>query len=161
MSWNGNSEIFKTYVEGRSSGSGKKPAEKVKGRDHISDFDEVKDRDCFGGILNAGIIDISFDSKEMYKAFLQMAEDNEWKCLALPSTKGGHTYWRCSRRYIKSGADRKLAVGLVADLHTGSTYIPLKVHGVCRYPPDYDTGEYQELPEELLPVPAVLAPSAS
>ena len=124
MGWTGNNEIFKTYVEGR----GKRPADRVKGRDHISDFDEVRDCDCFGGILNSGIIDISFDSKEMYKAFLQMAEDNEWKCLALPSTKGGHTYWRSTKRYIKSGADRKLAVGLIADLHSGSTYIPLKVH---------------------------------
>ena len=151
MGWTGNNEIFKTYVEGR----GKRPADRVKGRDHISDFDEVRDCDCFGGILNSGIIDISFDSKEMYKAFLQMAEDNEWKCLALPSTKGGHTYWRSTKRYIKSGADRKLAVGMIADLHSGSTYIPLKVHGVERFPPDYDILEgedYQEVPEELLPV---------
>ena len=92
--WKGNDRIFKTYVKGRSSGTGKTPAEPVKGRDHISDFEEVEDNDSFGGILNPGIIDISFDSKEMYEAFLQMAEDNEWKCLALPSTKGGHTYWR-------------------------------------------------------------------
>lgn len=151
MSWSGNSDIFKTYVEGR----GKKPAEKVKGRDHISDFGELLECDSFGGILNTGIIDISFDDKAMYEAFLQMAEDNQWKCLALPSTKGGHSYWKCTKRYIKSGADKKLTVGLVADLHSGSTYIPLKVHGVERFPPDYDKfpeEEYQEVPEELLPV---------
>lgn len=153
--WKGNDRIFKTYVKGKSSGSGKRPAEKVKDRDHISDYEDVESCDCFGGILNPGIIDISFDDKEMYEAFLQMAEDNEWKCLALPSSKGGHTYWRSSRRYLKNGADKKLAVGLVADLHSGSTYIPLKVHGECRYPPDYDILEdedYQEVPEELLPV---------
>ena len=153
--WKGNDRIFKTYVKGRSSGTGKKPAEPVKGRDHISDFEEVENCDSFGGILNPGIIDISFDSKEMYESFLQMAEDNEWKCLALPSTKGGHTYWRCSRRHLKSGADKKLAVGMLADIHSGSTYIPLKVHGECRYPPDYDIlgdEDYQEVPEELLPI---------
>ncbi len=153
--WNGNPDIFKTYVRGRSSGDGKKPAEKVKGRDHISDFDDVEDCDCFGAILNPGIIDISFDSKELYESFLKMAEVNEWRCLALPSSKGGHTYWKNTSRYIKNGADRKLAVGLVADVHSGSTYIPLKVHGMCRFPPDYDKlddEEYQELPEELLPI---------
>ena len=153
--WSGNKEIFKTYVKGKSSGSGKRPAERVKDRDHISTFDEVKDCDCFGGILQPGIIDISFDDKEMYDAFLQMAEDNEWKCMALPSSKGGHTYWRCTKRHIKSGADKKLTVGLVADIHSGSTYIPLKVHGECRFPPDYDiydAEDYQELPDELLPV---------
>lgn len=155
MDWTGNKEIFKTYVKGNSSGSGKRPAERVKDRDHISDFEEVMDCDCFGGILQPGIIDISFDDKEMYETFLQMAEDNEWKCLALPSSKGGHTYWRCNKRYLKNGADKKLAIGLVADLHSGSTYIPLKVHGECRYPPDYDIydeEDYQEVPDELLPV---------
>jgi len=155
MDWSGNKEIFKTYVKGKSSGSGKRPAERVKDRDHIADFEEVMDCDCFGGILQPGIIDISFDDKEMYDTFLQMAEDNEWKCLALPSSKGGHTYWRCNKRYLKNGADKKLAVGLVADLHSGSTYIPLKVHGDCRYPPDYDIydeEDYQEVPDELLPV---------
>lgn len=153
--WSGNKDIFKTYVMGRSSGDGKKPAEKVKGRDHISDFEEVCDEPCFGAILNPGYIDISFDSKEMYENFLKMAEANEWRCLALPSNKGGHTYWRNTNRYIKNGSDRKLAVGLVADIHSGSTYIPLKVHGVERFPPDYDKYPeevYQEVPDELLPV---------
>ena len=37
----------------------------------------------------------------------------------------------------------------------GATYIPLRVHGVDRFPPIYDISdgeEYQEVPEELLPV---------
>ena len=65
--WTGNQDIFKTYVKGRSAGDGKKPAEKVKGRDHISDFSEVCDEDCFGAILNTGFIDISFDTKKCKK----------------------------------------------------------------------------------------------
>ena len=115
----------------------------------------LRNEDCFGAILNNGYIDISFDSKDMYERFLEMAEANEWRCLALPSSKGGHTYWRCANRYIKNGSDRKLAVGLVADIHSGYTYIPLKVHGVKRFPPDYDKLDdevYQEVPDELLPV---------
>ena len=153
ITWNGNSRIFKTYVKGR----GKRPAEKVKGRDHINTFQEVCGEECFGGILNPEYIDISFDSREMYEAFLDMAEANEWRCLCLPSTKGGHTYWKKSRnRALKnSAADQKLAVGLVADIHAGSTYIPLKVEGVCRFPPDYDKHpdeDYDEVPPELLPV---------
>ena len=143
--------IFKTYVRG----SGKRPAEKVKGRDHISTFDEVKNRRSFGGILQPDVIDISFDSKEMYEKFIDMAEANDWKCLCLPSPHGGHTYWKNTRRNIKSGRDKKLTVGLVADIHHGSTYIPLCVDGVQRFPPDYDILEgedYQEVPEELLPV---------
>lgn len=153
--WCGNDNIFKTYVQGNPSGDGKKPIEKVKDRDRISTFEEVQDCSCFGGILNDGIVDISFDTKEMYEAFLSMAEENQWRCLCLPSTKGGHTYWRNSRRIRKGGRDKKLAVGLVADIHDKGTYIPLRVHGADRFPPDYDIlpGEvYQEVPEELLPL---------
>ena len=151
--WLGNDAIFKTYVEGR----GKKPVEKVKGRDHISDFAEVCGKDSFGAILNPGYIDISFDTKELWETFLDMAEANEWRCLCLPSTKGGHSYWRkpASRLMKNSGADEKLAVGLIADIHAGSTYIPLKVDGVERYPPQYDKlpeEDYQEVPPELYPV---------
>lgn len=153
MSWNGNDKIFRTYVKG--IGDGKKPATGGKGKSHISNFDEVEKYRHFGAFLIPGYIDVSFDSKEMYKAFLQMAEDNEWRCLALSSAKGGHTYWKCNKRHIKSGKDIKLAVGFIADIHGGDTYIPLKVDGVPRYPPDYDILEdedYQEIPDELLPI---------
>lgn len=154
--WNGNDIIFKTYVLGNPSGDGKHPKEKVKGRDHIHDWSEVENEDCFGAILNDGFVDISFDSQDMFNAFLNMAEQNEWKCLALPSPHGGHTYWKKPRTHrIKNGIDKKLAVGLKADIHSGSTYIPLCVHDEKRFPPEYDILEdenYQEVPEELWPV---------
>jgi putative DNA primase/helicase len=154
--WTGNDIIFKTYVLGNPSGDGKHPKEKVKGRDYIHDWDEVEQEDCFGAILNDGFVDVSFDSQDMFNAFLNMAEQNNWKCLALPSTHGGHTYWKKPRTHrIKNGVDKKLAVGLKADIHSGSTYIPLCVHGKKRFPPEYDILEdenYQEVPEELWPV---------
>ena len=40
--WKGNNRVFKTYVKGNPNGDGKHPIEKVKGRDHIHDFDEVE-----------------------------------------------------------------------------------------------------------------------
>ena len=153
--WHGNNTIFKTYVKGSEAGDGKRPAEKVKGRDQISTFEEVSMFPCFGGVLNEGYIDISFDSKEMYEAFLNMAEHNDWKCLCLPSVHGGHTYWKNDKRIEKGGRDKKLAVGLIADIHDKSTYIPLRVHGVDRFPEDYDIIEgedYQTVPDELIPV---------
>lgn len=155
--WNGNNEIFKTYVPGNPNGDGKSPAAgmKVKGVESIMTFEEAAKHDCFGTILNSGFIDISFDSKEMANAFLDMAEKNQWRCLGLPSTDGKlHTFWKNTQ--IKTGGkDKKLAVGFVADIHDKGTYIPLRVHGVDRYPPNYDIlegEEYQEVPEELLPV---------
>lgn len=156
MEWEGNNRVFKTYVKGNPEGDGKAPMEKVKGRPSIRTFENAANYECFGAVLDEDFVDISFDDKEMYSQFLNMAEANEWKCLALPSPNGGHTYWKNTTGLItKGGKDKKLAVGFVADIHNKSTYIPLRVHGVDRFPPDYDILEgedYQEVPEELLPV---------
>ncbi len=152
--WNGNEKIFKTYLKGNSSGDGKSPAEKIKNVDTIRTFEEASQCECFGGILRDDFIDISFDTPEMYESFLKMAEKNDWRCLCLPSSKGGHTYWK-NRGIEKGGRDKKLAVGFIADIHHKGTYIPLRVHNVDRFPPDYDIlegEEYQEVPDELLPV---------
>lgn len=155
--WNGNGKAFKTYV----NGDVKHPAAgvKVKGKNHILTYAEAAKNDCFGAILNSGIIDISFDDAEMGAKFLDMAKANNWRCLVLENPNNGHihTFWKNEQgRIIKlSAEDQKLAVGFIADIHGGATYIPLRVHGVDRFPPIYDISdgeEYQEVPEELLPV---------
>ena len=155
--WNGNGKACKTYV----NGDGKHPAAgvKVKGKNHILTYAEAAKNDCFGAILNSGIIDISFDDAEMGAKFLDMAKANNWRCLVLENPNNGHihTFWKNEQgRIIKlSSEDQKLAVGFIADIHGGATYIPLRVHGVDRFPPIYDISdgeEYQEVPEELLPV---------
>lgn len=104
------------------------------------------------------MIDISFDDAEMGVRFLDMAADNGWRCLVLknPSNDHIHTFWANQQSAIKklSAKDQKLAVGLIADIHGGATYIPLRVHGIDRFPPVYDcpNGSYQEVPPELFPV---------
>ena len=156
MIWTGNEEVFKTYVKGNPNGDGKSPAGKVKGKDHISTFEEAEKNSCFGGILNEGIIDISFDLKEMSDSFWDMAEANGWNCLILENPDNGHmhSFWRNDGKKIKqmSGKDQKLAVGLTADIHGGSTYIPLRVHGSDRFPPSFEPDVIDEVPEELLPI---------
>lgn len=153
--WTGNDKIFRAYFHGDEKGDGKHPAEKIKNQiGH--EWKTVEHDPCFGAVLNAGYVDISFDSKEMFNAVLNMAEQNGWKCLALPSTHGGHTYWKKSPGLGKDGKDVPLLVGFKADIHSGSTYIPLCVHGEKRFPPEYDVldgEEYQEVPEELYRVP--------
>lgn len=64
-----------------------------------------------------------------------------------------HSYWRdTNNRIAKGGKDKRLAVGLIADIHSGSTYIPLKVDGVERFPPSFEPDKVQEVPDELIPV---------
>ncbi len=155
--WNGNGKVFKTYVNGKE----KHPAAgvNVKGIDHILTYAEAMKYDCFGATLNDGMIDISFDDADMGAKFLDMAKANNWRCLVLENPNNGHihTVWKNYRGGIAtlSAKDQKLAVGFIADIHGGASYIPLRVHGVDRFPPIYDISdgeEYQEVPEELLPV---------
>ena len=154
MNWKGNDQVFRGYVKGNPDGDGKSPASKVKGKD-LQKWSEVSSCDCFGAILNEGYVDISFDSDELSQKFWEMAEQNNWNCLILENQKNGHihSYWKDSKKRIeKGGKDKKLAVGLVADIHNGSTYIPLRVHGVDRFPPSFEPDIIDEVPDELIPV---------
>ncbi len=153
--WNGNQEAFRTYFHGMLDKDGDCiPAEKVKGMPGHS-FEEVCNDENFGAILNEGMLDISFDSKELSDAFWNMAEANDWNCLIFENPKNQHIHsiWKkppdCK---ISDGRDKKLACGLIADIHSGSTYIRLKVNGISRFPPSFEPEHIQEVPEELLPV---------
>ncbi len=147
--WKGNKTIFKGYAVG----NGKKPTMKVKDSKLLS-WDDVQDSDSFGAVLNKDFIDISFDSKNLSDLFWKMAEHNNWNCLILENPENGHihSYWRNNKRISKGGADKKLAVGLIADIHSGSTYIPLRVNGVDRFPPSFEPDDIDGVPDELIPV---------
>jgi hypothetical protein len=152
--WAGNKEAFKTYFQGKLDKDGKCiPAEKVKGMPGHS-WDDICVNENFGAVLNDGFIDISYDSPELSTAFWNMADINKWECLILENPENGHIHsiWRKPRNWkFKDGADLKLAVGLVADIHSGSTYIRLRVNSIDRSP-IYEPDHIQEVPEELFPV---------
>lgn len=155
--WTGNNRIFRTYLKGGGK-DGKRCVDRHKGISSVRTWENASQFDCFGGVLQEGFIDISFDDKDMSEHFLDMAEQMQWKCLCLMNPANGHlhTYWKDTKHRIsKDGEAKTLACGLVADLHSGDTYIPLRVHGVDRFPPEYDIlpgEEYQEVPDELIPV---------
>lgn len=160
--WKGNSEVFRAYFHGKiDKKSGDSiPAEKVKDKPGHS-WNEVCNDDNFGAVMNEGIIDCSFDSKEASDCFWEMADKNNWETLILenPNNNHIHSYWRLPTGWkFKDGADVKLAVGLTADLHSGSTYIRLRVNSVDRFPPLYEPDHIQVLPEELYPVNSTAEP---
>lgn len=153
--WNGNSTVFRGYIHGKVEKSGSTvPSEKVKGEPGHQ-WSEVINDDSFGALLNKGFVDISFDSDELSTAFWDMAEKNNWNCLILENPVNGHihSYWRKPDGvFKKDGRDKKLAVGLVADIHSKDTYIRLRTKGVDRFPPCFEPKEIQVVPEELYPV---------
>ena len=155
--WKGNSQVFRTYVKGDSSGDGKAPAKgtRLKGKKSVLSYDEAEQNDSFGGLLQEGVIDISFDSEDLSEKFWNMADSNGWECLILENPTNGHihSFWKIPEGWSsKDGRDKKLAVGLLADIHSKDTYIPLRVKGSDRFPPSYEPEELQEVPEELFPV---------
>ena len=125
--WKGNDLIFKTYVKGAENGDGKRPAEKVKDRDFIRTFEDASHYTSFGAILNQEYIDVSFDDTQMYDRFLDMAEANDWRFLALPSTHGGHTYWKKPATVPKSGKDKKTALVFGVICAWSSSFVSLKL----------------------------------
>ena len=155
--WKGNNRIFRTYLKGGGK-DGKRCVDRHKGIGQVRTFEDASQFANFGAVCNEGYIDISFDDAEMSEAFLNMAEQNQWRCMCLenPVNHHLHTYWKdTAHRITKFNKDLTLSCGLVADIHGGETYIPLRVNGVDRFPPVYDIyedEEYQEVPEELIPV---------
>ena len=148
--WGGNSQVFKGYAKGE----GKRPAQSMTDDKLISFKDASKNR-SFGGKLNEGFVDISFDSDELSQKFFDMSDENDWNCLMLENPSNGHihSYWKKPESWSSNdGEDKKLAVGLKADVHSKGTYIPLKVEGVERFPPAFDPDTIDEVPEELFPV---------
>lgn len=141
------------FFKGFAKGKGKQPIQKID-PEHLLTFDEIKDCDSYGAILQDGLVDTSFDSDELSQKYWDMSDENDWNSLILENPSNGHIH-SISRKpeswTFKDGKDKKLAVGLVADIHSKGTYIPLKVDGVERtvlFEPD----DIDEVPEELFPV---------
>lgn len=148
--WRGNDTVFKGYAVGK----GKQPTVKVKDV-KLMNWDGVSGNSSFGAVLNDGFVDISFDSDELSEKFWNMADENDWNCLILENPDNGHihSFWKKPEKWdSKDGKDKNLAVGLLADIHSKSTYVPLKVNGTERFPPSYEPEQIDEVPEELFPV---------
>lgn len=148
-------KLFRTFCRG----DGKKCLDKHKGVEAVRTFDSASAAGDFGGVLLPGFVDISFDSREMSAAFLDMADALDWRCAAFENPENGHlhTLWKKPRNYGKDGQSKMLACGLIADIHSGDTYIPLRAGGVDRFPAVYDIldgEEYEPAPEELYQVGA-------
>lgn len=91
-------------------------------------YDEVKDLDNYGAQCQNGVVDVSFDDKDLFDRILDICEEQDTITYAIYSPHGGHTYWRTDKDF-KDGKDIILACGVKADIHSHGTYIPLKCDG--------------------------------
>lgn len=149
--WKGNPKVFKSYLHWKPDQDNPKSGKSV----NDSSFEEAAKHSCFGAVLNDDFIDISFDTEELSDIFWKMAEGNNWNCLILENTGNRHihSFWKKPESWKQSdGKDKTLAVGLIADIHSGKTRIILRVNGNDRFPPSFEPDEIQEVPFELFPV---------
>ena len=112
--------VFKGYRKGKT---GKKPLDNT-----LYKYEEVKDLNCYGAQCQDGIIDISFDDRDLFDRMLDLCDKFGVTTYSIYSPHGGHTYWRYDKP-IKDGHDIILACGVKGDIHSKGTYIPLKVDG--------------------------------
>lgn len=147
-------ELFRTYVKGDGKSPAVSKGTTLKNRKHVLSLEDASKNPSYGGLLKKGIIDISFDTEEISDDFWNMADVNDWQCAVMenPTNHHIHSFWKIPEGWKwRDGKDKKLAVGLVADIHSKDTYIPIRVNGVDR---DliFDPDNLQEVPEELFPV---------
>lgn len=152
MDWK--TEVFRYFLESKEGKDGKtRPKCKTHGAGcHPLDWENALNKPLFGAILHDGFIDISFDIPEQSTKIKQMIENNHWNCLILENPTNGHvhTIWKKSGNWnCKDGQDKKTAVGLVADVHSGYTFIRLREPSHERFPIN-NPASVDEVPDELL-----------
>lgn len=146
-------QIFRTYLKGDGKSPSVPKGTRLKGKSFLT-LEDAQKHQSYGGLMEPGIIDISFDTDELSQMFWDMSEKAQWNCYILENPTNGHihSFWKIPEDWkAKDGKDRTLAVGLVADIHSRDTYVPIRVDGVDRRvlfdPPTLD-----EVPSELWPV---------
>ena len=86
--WSGDNRVFRGYYKG----TGKKTC--TNGNSKPLSWDAaIGCGGDFGARLNSGYIDISFDDSDMSETFLNIADNQNWRCLVLrnPSSRHIHT----------------------------------------------------------------------
>lgn len=143
--------LYKGYVATK----GKKCLEKLKGRTDWKTFDEVKDLNGYGGILEDDTILIDIDEYEQAEILMNIVEGLQLNCKVYQTSRGKHFLFK-NHAVNRNRTHIPLAVGLVADIKVGSrlSYEIIKIDGEERFCEwDIEDGEeYDELPKFLLPV---------
>ena len=143
--------LYKGYVETR----GKRSIEKLKGRRKFKTYDEIKEKDGFGGILANDTILIDIDDGEQAEMLMKIVEHFQLNCKVICTSRGKHFLFKNSK-ITSNRTHVQLAVGLTADIKVGTklSYEVLKIDGEERFCEwDIEQGqEYQEVPKWLFPV---------
>ncbi len=143
-------ELYKGYI----SCDGKKPTMKFKDvpKDKLLSLEQAKCFNSYSAVLGENTVLVDIDTLSEGEILFKIVEAKQLKCKVYKTDKGYHFLFRLGEP-MKCRTGVKLAIGLTADIKSGSTTSlqSLRVNGVDRTL-IYDTGDYQILPKYLNPI---------
>ena len=142
--------LFRGYIETKDKKSLTRFKDKT--REQLLTYDQVKDLNEFGAVLDDETILIDVDNKREGKLLFDLVKDLNLKCQVRETTRGYHFYFK-NTQIKKCYTGTTLARGFTADIKVGckTSYAIQKYNGVER-PIVYDTEVYEEVPKWLYPV---------
>ncbi|MEG2338164.1 MAG: phage/plasmid primase, P4 family [Clostridium sp.] len=142
--------MFRGYVPTK----GKKPIEKIKGKNNFYSLEQARELHEYGGILDHDLVMVDVDDKQQAKVLDCIISQKNIKCHKMTTTRGIHFY------FVNPGLDKKiknkigciLPIGIEADIKLGAnnTVVPLKLDGKERDLVQVD--QLDILPKWLTPI---------
>ncbi len=128
---------------------------KGKKSKQLLSYEEVKDYPEYAGVLADDTILIDIDDSEQAEIAMDIIEDLQLNVAVNQTTRGKHIFAK-NDGVLANKTDRKLAIGLDADIKLGSksSYAVLKYKGEERFTEwdIEDNAEYQTIPRWLHPL---------
>lgn len=129
-------EFYRGFIQTKN----KKSIVKFKDKE-LSTYEEVKDLNEFGAVLNDSSVLIDIDDKNYLirgkkpsEVMMDIIEDLQLNCRVHESRGGIHVLFKNDNRITKCFTDKKLACGIPSDCKVGTTsYEVLKIDGKERF----------------------------
>lgn len=138
-------KFFRTYIRLKDKAS----LDKFKDCDAHT-LEEVQDLPSYGGVLSGEVTLIDVDDRKQADRLLEIVEAMDIKCQVRRTDRGGHFYFKADPAFDKCGGNKRLAIGLNADIKMGkNSYACLKKDGRVR------AIVYDKFPEEEYDTPPV------
>lgn len=121
--------MFKGYIPTK----GKRPLEKVRGRDKFYELKDVENLHEYGGVLSDDYVMVDVDDSEEAEILNNIVNDMNLKCNKLKTSRGRHFYFK-NTTLGKNCIDKLTSIGIHVDIKLGSknAVVPLKLDGKVR-----------------------------
>lgn len=144
-------ELFKGYIDTKGNGD-KAAVRPYKNNAILFTLEQVQHFHSYSGIIKDEFVLVDFDIEGEGKKFLKIVNDLGIKCRAYETTRGFHFYFRNEGRIKKNGDRVKVACGLRPDFKIGGNLGTQKLDGKVREIVYDVEGDYDILPNILLPI---------